>query len=133
MNWIFAGLIIFFAAYAVNQFVMTEATKKLDDSMKLKLFEVFSKRNNYATLFLLAIVLLFLGALQFMPQHIFLIIIIYVIVYAAYLIFRFASNYKKLKQLEVPPEYMKRFLISYGVFALGFLSLALCVVQSWFY
>ena len=38
MNWTFFGLMVLFIAYAVNRFVMTEATKKLDDSMKLKIF-----------------------------------------------------------------------------------------------
>lgn len=132
MNWIFTGIIILFAAYTLNRFVMTGATKKLDDSMKLKIFEVFSKRNNYATIFLFAIVLLYFGAMQFLPRQIFLITVIYLIVYVLYLIFRFASNHKKLKQLEMPPEYIKSFLFSYGVFALGFLSFAFCVLQSWF-
>ena len=38
MNLEFIGLIVVFAAYAVNRFIMTEATKKLEDSMKLKNF-----------------------------------------------------------------------------------------------
>jgi hypothetical protein len=131
MNWTFIGIIILFVAYAVNRFVMTEATKKLDDSMKLKIFEVFSKRNNYTTIFLLAIVLLYFGAIQFFPHFVFSITVIYLIVFTACSVFRFVSNYKKLKQLEMPSEYIKSFIISYSIFGVGVLGLAFCVLWNW--
>ena len=130
MNSVYIGIIIFFVAYAINRFVMTEATKKLDDSMKLKIFEVFPRRNNYATIFLLAVILLFFGALQWLPLQIFLISIIYLIVFVSYLLFRFVSNYQKLKQLKMPSEYIKSFMISHGVFTLGLLGMAVCMFWS---
>ncbi|MEO8073779.1 MAG: hypothetical protein ABI686_11135 [Acidobacteriota bacterium] len=54
------GLIILFAAYAINRFVMTKAMKKLSDSDKLKVLEVFSKRNNLTTILVLTIVIIYL-------------------------------------------------------------------------
>ena len=131
MNLTLVGLIILFTAYAINRFVMTEATKKLDDSMKLKIFEVFSKRNNYSTIFLLALILLYFGAMQYLPHFIIQITIIYLVIFALYLIFRFVSNYRKLKSLEMPEGYIKSFITSYGIFTLGFLSLAFCVFWNW--
>lgn len=128
MNTSLVGLIILFTAYAINRFVMTEATKKLDDSDKLKIFDVFSKRNNYSTIFLLAIILLYFGALQYLPHLLNQITAIYLIIFVVYLIFRFASTYKKLKQIEMPAAYIKSFVISYSIFATGFLGMALCVL-----
>ena len=131
MNTSLIGLIILFTAYAINRFVMTEATRKLDDSDKLKIFEVFSKRNNYSTIFSLAIVLLYFGAMQYLPHLIIQVTIIYLIIFVVYLIFRFASNYKKLKQIDMPETYIKSFITSYSIFASGFLRMALCVLWSW--
>lgn len=131
MNGTFIGIIILFAAYAVNRFVMTEAAKKLDDSMKLKIFEVFSKRNNYATIFVLAVIVLYFGALQFIPDKIILFSAIYSIVIVAYLLFRFVSNYRKLKQMEMPAGYIKSFIISYSVFLLGFIGMGVSMFWGW--
>jgi flagellar biogenesis protein FliO len=125
------GLVILFSAYAVNRFIMTNATKNLTDSDKLKIFEVFSKRNNYSTVLVLAIVLLYFGALQYLPHFIIQITAIYLTIFAAYLIFRFISNYKKLKQLEMPANYIKSFIASYGIFTFGFLTMAFCVMWDW--
>lgn len=127
MNSAIIGIIILFAAYTLNRFVMTNATKKLDDSMKLRIFEVFSKKNNYATVFLLVLVGLYFGAIQFLPQQIFLVTIIYLIVFVTYLILRFIFNYKKLRQLEMPSEYIKSFMVSYGIFTVGFLGMIVCL------
>jgi len=125
------GLLIFFVAYAINRFVMTEATKKLDDSDKLKIFEAFSKSNNYWTIFTLTIVFLYFGAMQYLTHFIFQITIVYLVIFGSYLVFRFASNYKKLKQTEIPETYIKSFITSYSIFALGFLGLAFCVLLNW--
>ena len=124
MNGTFIGIIILFAAFCVSRLMMTEAGKRLDDSMKLKLFGVFSRRNNYATIFVLTVIVIYFGAMQFMPDKIVLFSAIYSIVIVAYLLFRFASNYRKLKQLEMPAGYMKSFLFSYGVLFLGVLGMA---------
>ena len=104
------GLVILFAAYAINRFVMTEATKKLADSDKLKIFEVFSKRNNFSTILVLTLVLLYFGALQYLPHFIIPITAVYLTLYVVYLIFRFATNYRKLRQMEMPANYIKSFI-----------------------
>lgn len=132
MNPVFIGVVIFLAAYAANRFIMTNATNKLDDSLKLKFFEVFSKRNNYSTLFLLIVVIIYWGAIQIYPQHNFAITAAYLIVFIFYQFFKFTSNYQKLKQMDAPPQYINSFIISYGVFILGFLGFALCMIYGWF-
>lgn len=132
MNLTLIGIAILFSAYVVNRFIMTEATKKLSDSDKLKLFEVFSKRNKYTTIFLLLLILIFFGAIEYLPHFTFQIAIVYFIIFILYLTFRFASNYKKLKQIEMPDAYIKRFIISFSIFTTGFLGLAFCSLLSWF-
>ena len=125
------GLVILFAAYAINRFVMTEATKKLADSDKLKIFEVFSKRNNFSTILVLTLVLLYFGALQYLPHFIIPITAVYLTLYVVYLIFRFATNYRKLRQMEMPANYIKSFITSYSIFILGFFGMAFCVFWNW--
>jgi len=132
MNPIFIGVIILLAAYAFNRSIMKKATKDLDDDLKLKIFEAFSTRNNYATFFILGLAIVFFGALQFYPQFSFAISIIYLVLFAFYLIFRFTSNYKKLKQIEVPKHYMQSLVISYAAFIFGFLGFAGCFMLNWF-
>lgn len=131
MNINLIGMFAFFAAYAINRFVMTEAIKKLDDSDRLKIFEVFSKRNNYSTILVLAFVFLYFGALQYLPHFIVQLTITYLTLFCAYLIFRFVSNYKKLKQIIMPATYIRSFTISYSIFLLGFLILVICVLWDW--
>lgn len=125
------GLVILFAAYAINRFVMTEATNKLADSDKLKIFEVFSKRNNFSTILVLSLVLLYFGALQYLPHFIMPITVVYLTIYSAYLIFRFATNYRKLRQMEMPSSYISSFIKSYSIFILGFIGMAFCVFGGW--
>ncbi len=123
-------MVIIFAAYAINRFVMTAATKKLSDQDKLRIFEVFSKRNNYTTGLVLTLVLIYFGAIQYLPHLIVLTTAIYLVVFAAYLLYRFASNYKKLKQMDMPAEYIRSFILSYSIFILGFLGMTLCILYN---
>ena len=131
MNLSLVGLIIVFAAYAVNRFVMTEATKKLTDEEKLRVFDAFSKRNNITTVLVLALIVIYFGALQSFPHFIIQITAVYLIVYSSYLIFRFISNYKKLKQIQMPSSYIKSFFTSYSIFILGVGGMAFCVFWNW--
>lgn len=131
MNLNLIGLIVLFSAYAVNRFAMTDATKKLVDSDKLKVFEVFSKRNNLSTVLVLTIVIIYFGAIQYFPHFIKQITVGYLIIFSVYLIFRFASNYKKLKQIEMPAAYVKSFITSYCIFISGFLIFTFCILQTW--
>lgn len=132
MNPIFIGIIILFVAYAFNRSIMTKATRELSDDLKLKIFETFSARNNYLTFFVLGFAILFFGALQFYPQFSFAISIVYLVLFTAYLFFKFAANYKKLKQIDVPKHYMQSFIISYTAFLLGVFGFAACFLISWF-
>lgn len=131
MNTTLIGLAILFIAYAINRFVMTGATKKLTDADKLKIFDVFSKRNNFSTVLVLILVFLYFGAVQYLPHFIIQITAVYLTVFGVYLIVRFASNYRKLKRMQMPANYIKSFTTSYSIFILGFLGMAFCVFWNW--
>lgn len=131
MNLSLIGLILFFVGYIINRFVMTGATNRLSDADKLKIFEVFSKKNNYTMIFLLTIVVVYFGTIQYFPYLMFQITIVYLAVYIFYLIFRFITNHKKLKEMEMPADYIKSFVTSYSIFGLGTLALAICFLWSW--
>jgi len=121
------GLVFLFAAYAINRFIMTEATKKLSDSDKLRIFEVFSRKNNYATISVLILIVIYFASLQYFPHFVEHITVVYVSVFLAYLLFRFVTNYKKLKQMEMPSAYIKSFISSYSIFILGFIGMIFCL------
>ena len=125
------GLVFVFAAYAINRWIMTEATKKLSDADKLRIFEAFSTKNNYATVLVLILVILYVAALQYFPNFIVPVSIIYLSVFFVYLVLRFVANYRKLKQLEMPVGYIKSFIASYSIFILGFVGMTICLVWSW--
>ena len=131
MNLTLIGFAILLVAYAINRFVMTEATKKLADSDKLRIFDVFSRRNNFSTVLVLILVFLYFGALQYLPHFIIQITGVYLALFCAYLILRFASNYRKLKQMQMPSNYIKSFITSYCVFLLGFLGMSFCIFWNW--
>lgn len=131
MSWALIGLAVFFAAYIANRFLITAAAKNLSDEHKLKLFNNFAKKNNYATIFILALVLVYFAALQFYVQWIFELTALYLAIYFFYIIFRFFSSYKKLKQLEMPADYMKNFVSGYAVFVVGVACFAFCILREW--
>ena len=125
------GLVFVFAAYAINRWIMSEAMKKLSDADKLRIFEAFSSKYYYATVIILSLVILYVAALQYFPNLIVPVSIIYLSVFFVYLMLRFVINYKKLKQLEMPAGYIKSFFASYGIFILGFVGMTICLVWSW--
>lgn len=131
MNLTLIGLIILFTAYAANRFIMTKATEKLADEEKLKIFDAFSKRNNITTVLILILIVIYFGAIMNLPHFIVQITAVYLFVYGTYLIFRFISNYKKLKQLQISSAYIKSFITSYSLFILGCVGMSFCVFWNW--
>ncbi len=69
MNITLVTAAVFFAAFLSNRFIMTNAMNKLDDATKLKFIEVFSRRNNYATIILVAVIFIYFWAVQSFPQQ----------------------------------------------------------------
>lgn len=125
------GLVFVFAAYVINRWLMTEAAKNLSDADKLRIFDAFSRKSNYATVLVLSSVILYVAALQYVPNLIVPVSIIYLSVFFLYLMLRFVMSYKKLKQLEMPVGYIKSFVASHSIFILGFVGMTLSLLWNW--
>lgn len=133
MTWNLVGLAAFFTGYVITRFIMTAATKKLDDVVKLKLFDAFSNKNNYATILLFVLILLYFGAVELLPNFAFYITAFYLSIFALYLIFRFITNYQRFKTIEMPLEYLRSYQLSQVIFAIGFLIFVVCIIKTWGY
>jgi hypothetical protein len=119
------GILAFFAAIMINRSIMSSALRKLDDETKLKFIEVFTKRGSLSYL-LFATVLVFLVMMQVFPQYRWILIAVYGLALISFMVTKFFINYKKLKEINVPPEYFRSFFIGYGVFILGLVAMVLC-------
>ncbi len=113
------GVALFLTAVILSQKITVNASAKLDDATKLKVIEVFRKRNLNYTIFIFAIVILFLAAIYLFPQCTSKITIAYAVVFACYILMKLILNVKKLKEIAAPPEYIRSVIISFGVFICG--------------
>lgn len=123
---------VFFAAFLGNRFIMTNAMKKLDDKTKLKFIDVFPRRNNYFTIILVAVILLYFWAIQLYPQKNTVITIVYLSIYIIYSITKSILDYLRLKQIETPADYIKSYIFACSVFIFGILVVAgIYFVELW--
>ncbi len=128
---IMIGMAVFFVAIVVNRTIMTNALKKLDNETKLKFFDIFPKRNNFSLIISLLLVFVYFVVTQAMPQYMFSLTTAYFAIFIIYLIVRFVSNFRKLKEINTPAAYIKSFAIGNGIFVFGFLVLAVSVLYFW--
>lgn len=113
---------------------MTNALKKLDDRTKLKFLDVFPRRNNYSTIILVAVILLYFGVLQSYPQYNFAVTVTYLGVYIAYSVIKSILDYSKLKQIGTPAEYIKSYILACIILIVGIIAVCAVYVgeiQGW--
>jgi hypothetical protein len=120
------GIIVFFAAMMINRSIAASALRKLDDETKLKFIEVFTKRNNFLSLGALVLIPLFMLGMQFFPEQRGILIVGYGVALFSFMCVKFFINYKKLKEINVPPEYFRSFFTGYGIFLLGIVAVVVC-------
>lgn len=124
MNITLVTAAVFFAAFLGNRFIMTNAMKKLDDATKLKFIEAFSRRNNYSTIILVAVIFIYFWAVQSFPQQNLAISVIYLGAYLTYATVKSLLDYGKLKQIGTPAGYIKSYVLASLIFIVGVLSIA---------
>ena len=124
MNITLVAAAVLFAAFLLNRFIMTNAMKQLDDATKLKFIKVFSRRNNYSTIILVAVIFLYFWAIQSYPQHNLVISGVYIGLYLAYATIKSFLDYGKLKQIETPADYIKSYILASLIFIAGVLFMA---------
>ena len=110
------AIAVFLASVVLSQKIAVNAGLRLDDATKLKLVEIFPKRNANYTMIVFGIVIVFLVALYALPQYFFIITIAYGIVFTIYLFTKLFLNVKKLKEISAPEDYIRSVVISFGIF-----------------
>jgi hypothetical protein len=113
------AIVVFLASVVLSQKIAVNAGSRLDDAMKLKLIEIFPKRNSNYTVIVFGIVIIFLVAIYALPQYFPIITIAYGIVFLIYLFTKLFLNVKKLKEIAAPEDYIRSVIISFAVFIGG--------------
>lgn len=128
--WIIAGIIIFLSSVILSQKISVAAASKLDDATKLKLVEIFPKRNINYTIVVFTIVIVFLVALYLLPQYFRIIAVAYAVTFALYIFMKLFLNARRLKEIGAPPEYIRSIVTSFGVFIGGALAAGIVIAAG---
>ena len=122
---VLAAIAIFFASVLLSQKIAINSGSRLDDRMKLKLVEVFPKRNMNYTMIVFAMIVVFLVALYLFPQYVAIISVMYIAAFLLYLVIKLVLNVRKLKELSAPEKYIRDVMISFAVFIGGAVAAAI--------
>ncbi|MEQ1603580.1 MAG: hypothetical protein ABL999_01775 [Pyrinomonadaceae bacterium] len=129
---IIIGAIVFLGSIILSQKLAVNASAKLDDQTKLKIAEVFPKRNANYSIIVSGVVIVFLIALYLWPKYYLQISVLYAIAFCVYLITKLILNVRKLAEIGAPDTYIRSIKVSFWVFIVGAISavvLALVVNQ----
>jgi len=110
---------IFLGSVLLSQKLMANATSRLDDATKLKIGEVFSKRNVNYSIFVFSFVILSLVALYLWPAYSRLIWLLYAGGFAIYLVVKLILNVRKLTEIGASKDYIRVVKVSFGLFFAG--------------
>jgi hypothetical protein len=64
--------------------------------------------------------------MQFFPERRGTLLVGYTVALLSFMCVKLFINYKKLKEINVPPEYFRSFFATYGIFLLGIIALVIC-------
>ncbi len=116
---IIIAIALFFAAVILSQKVGVSAREKLEDEMRLKIGDVFAKKNlNYSMIAILIIAVYLLGVYT-LPQYYNAISIGYAVSFVVYVISKMILSVRKLKEIGAPGGYIRSVYISFGLFIGG--------------
>lgn len=125
---VLAGITVFLASVILSQKIAVSAGAALDDATKLKLVEVFPKRNLTFTMLVFGMVIAFLAALYFFPGRFLIITIAYAAAFMIYIFLKLILNVKKLRDIGAPDSYVRSVITSFAVFIGGAVAAILVIV-----
>ncbi len=114
-----AAIVVFLSSVVLSQKIAVNAGSRLDDVTKLKIVEIFPRRNANYTMIVFGIVIAFLIAIYAFPQHFSTTTIAYGCVFTIYLFTKLFLNVKKLKEISAPENYIRSIIVSFAVFIGG--------------
>ncbi|MDQ3635898.1 MAG: hypothetical protein M3405_15545 [Acidobacteriota bacterium] len=113
------GLIVFIAAYIGGRLISERALKLLSENEKGRLLEGFSKYRIFSLIGVVVLVLIHISLQSFMPNSYFASLPVFVGILVLYLLLSSIYSYTKLKNLEMPDNYINQFLLSTLIQYLG--------------
>jgi len=114
-----AAIVVFLASVVLSQKIAVNAGSRLDDATKLKVVEIFPKRNANYTMIVFGIIVAFLAAVYVFPQYFDIFTIAYGAFFALYLFAKLFLNVRKLREIGAPEQYVRSIMLSFGVFIGG--------------
>lgn len=121
------GVAVFLLGVVLSQRIVLNANARLEDADKLRIAEVFSKRNFNYTLFIFSVIVIFLLALYLLRQYAMVIGLSYTALLIIYFISKMLLNVRKLKELNAPEHYIRSVIAGFGLF-MGGAAAAVAVV-----
>ena len=125
---ILAGIVIFLVSVVLSQRVVMRATDRLDDETRLQIAKIFSRRNANYTIMVFGLIIAFLFGLYALPQHRFILIILYCMGFLAYIFLKLFLNVRKLREISAPEFYVRCVIMSFAIFIGGAIAAGIVMV-----
>lgn len=120
-----AAAVVIFASVILSQKIVVNAGSRLDDEMKLRIAEVFPKRNVNYTILVFGMVIAFLFAIYLFPQYVRVLAIVYAVAFTSYIFAKLFFNVRKLREMAAPDFYINSVIASFAVFIGGAVAAAI--------
>ena len=111
--------IIFLGSVVLSQKIAVNAASRLDDETKLRIVDIFPKRNVNYTMLVFGMVIAFLFAIYAFPEYTRVFTIVYALAFSIYIFGKLFLNVRKLKEIAAPDFYIKNVIASFAVFIGG--------------
>ena len=119
--------VVFLGSVVLSQKIAINAASRLDDEMKLRIVDVFPKRNVNYTILAFGMVIAVLVAIYIFPQYTRVFTIVYAIAFLLYIFGKLFFNVRKLNEIAAPDFYIKNVIASFGVFIGGAVAAAIII------
>lgn len=106
------GFVAFIIAYIAGRIISERALKLLNENERLKLLQGFSKYRIFSLVGVIILVVMHYALQSLMPNSYVASMPVFVGVLVLYLLLSSIYAYKKLKNLEMPDNYINQFLLS---------------------
>jgi hypothetical protein len=113
------GFAMFVAAYIVSRVVRERALKRLNSEQKAQLLDAFSGYRTYFMSAAVCLPLLYFLAFKLWPASQPLLASMFFVSFGLLLVITSWLSFRKLKQLSLPADYIRSFLISSGLQYIG--------------
>jgi hypothetical protein len=126
------GVFAFIVAYFISRVIGERALKRLTTEEKAGLLDAFSGYRIFNMVIVFSLLFLVIAGDRFLPQLRATLWPAFMVLLALVLVTMSSLSYRKLKNLNMPADYIKSFLLSTGIQYLGILCLFTPVIVKYF-